>query len=364
MADDHQPALIDWLRKHWSRADPDQRRLVRRLVYTGAVCLALIVAALIVANSYWREDVSRSAIAVVTLLLIALTALLFFGAKGPKTIVAVAALVVALVGLGGGTIDVEGVLPDGPVPRGAVICPDLPDGDHFHGTVAEPDFGYTHLRAEPSLDGDIGVRYWEGCEVAFDRWCLGEPKSDWRFEVPDPVWLHVVGADPDPQYIASADIKARPAFEKMDWPAHRCPGGNRLPRQPELTAPTTKRISGPVEIAAAAPDAVEVGFAVYFEETPGRRQSASWHQIGIDFNTDDGITADWDTRSVPGQGRPLVAPVRVLAVPCLGLEFPAEEEVQRSYLVVNHGGRHAAPMPLPLHSLGQARLKACDNDRR
>ncbi len=353
--------LIDWLRKRWRGATTDRRRLV----YVAVIWLALIVGALIVASSYWREDVSRSAIAVVTLLLMALTALLFFGARGPKTFVAVAATATAIIGLGGGGVDVEGLLPDGPVPRGAVICPGLPDGKYPHGTVAEPDFGYTHLRAGPTLNAEIGLRYSEGCEVAFDSWCLGDPKMDWRFDVPDPVWLRVVGADRDPQYIASADIKARPASENMGWRA--CPGDQPRPGRPELTAPTSKRISGPVEIAAAAPRAVEVGFAVYFEEAPGQRESANWHQIGIDFNTDDGITAEWDTRSVPGQSRRLVAPVTIAAVPCLGLEFPAPYShvtALRSYLVANRGGKHAGVMPLSPDSIRQAKGEACDNDQR
>jgi hypothetical protein len=363
MADEQRSAWIDSLRKRWSGTSTERRRLVRRLAYTVAICLVLIVGALIVANSYWREEVSRSAIAAVTLLLIALTALLFFGTKGPSTFLTIALGLTAIVGLAGGAIDVEGILPDGPVPRGAVICPDLPDGDHFDGTVAEPDFGYTHLRAEPTLDAKIGLRYSEGCEVAFNGWCVGDPKNDWRFDVPDPVWLRVVDADPAPQYIASADVKAGPAFEKMDWPsADECP--EKLPGRPELTAPTNRRISGPVEIAASAPDAVEVGFAVYFKESPEQRQTASWHQIGIDFDTDDGITADWDTRSVPGQSRGLVAPVTIAAVPCLGLEFPARHPEWRSYIVANHEGRQPAPMPLRPARLKPARTEACDNDQR
>jgi hypothetical protein len=358
MADGDQQTLIDWLWERWRRAS----RIQRRLAYTAAIWLVLIVGALIVADSYWHEDVSRSAIAVVTLLLMVLTALLFFGARGPKTALGVATAGAAIFTLGGGAFDLEGLLPDGPVPRGAVICPELPDGKHFNGTVAEPDFGYTHLRAEPNLHAKIGLRYSEGCEVAFDSYCLGEPKQDWRFGVPDPVWLSVVGADPQHKYMASADVKAGPAGGKV--PLISCPGGVPPPGPPELTAPTTKRISGAVEIAAAAPGAVEVGFAVYFEEIPRQPQSASWHQIGIDFNTDDGITADWDTRSVPGQSRRLVAPVTVVAVPCLGLEFPAEHEARRSYLVANRGRKATRALDPPPDSFATAREAACDNDQR
>jgi hypothetical protein len=358
MADDDQARLIDWLHDRWRRAGRNERRLI----YLAAIWLVLIVGAVVVANSYWREDVSRSAIAVVTLLLMAVTALLLFGAAGPKTALGVAAAATAIVSLGGGAIDVQGLLPDGPVPRGAVICPDLPDGDHFHGTVAEPDFGYTHLRAEPSLDAKIGLRYADGCEVAFDHWCLGDPKMDWRFDVPDPVWLRVVDADPGYQYISSADVKAGPASEKVPW--FNCPGGKPVPGRPELTAPTAERISGPVQLAAAAPGAVEVGFAAYYEDDPGWSQSASWHQIGIDFNTDDGITADWDTRSIPGQSRRLIAPVTLVAVPCLGLEFPAPQAARRFYFVANRAEQPARGRSVAPGSFAPARTAACDNDAR
>ena len=358
MPDDDQPTLIDWLRRRWR----DAGRTERRLVYMAAIWLVLIAGAFVVADSYWREDLSRSAIAVVTLLLMALTALLFFGARGPKTLLAVLAAAGAIFALGGGAFEVEDLLPEGPIPRGAVICPDLPDGHHYHGTVKEPDFGYTHLRAEPNLSAAIGVRYSEGCEVAFDGWCLGEPKNDWRFEVPDPVWLRVLDADPDAPYVASADVAARPPLDKGLWVGCH---GKPWPDRPELTAPTHKRISGPVEITAAAPGAVEVGFAVYFEKRPGYRSSASWHQIGIDFNTADGISADWDTRSVPGQSRGLVAPVTVIAVPCLGLEFPANHEAQASYLVANRGGEEPTEvLHPPPDSFEQARQDACDNAER
>ena len=359
MPDEDRPRLIDSLTERWRDASRNQRRGV----YMSAIWLILIVAALIVADSVWRDDLSRSAIAVVTLTLMVVTALHFFGRRGWGTIAAVVGAAVIIFSLSGVTgLHVETLLPDGPIPAGAVICPALPDGHHFHGEVAEPDFGYTHLRAEPTLDAKIGQRYSNGCEVAFDSWCLGEPKNDWRFDVPDPVWLSVVDADPDYQYIASADVKAGPAGEHVS--PRPCPEDKPRPGPPELTAPTSRRISGPVEIAAAAPDAVEVGFAVYFEEVPGQPWSASWHQIGIDFNTDDGITADWDTRSVPGQSRRLVAPVTILAVPCFGLEWPAKQATRSSYLISNRGGKRPAVLSPSPETLEGARQEACDNDAR
>jgi hypothetical protein len=106
-----------------------------------------------------------------------------------------------------------------------------------------------------------------------------------------------------------------------------------------------------------------VGFAVYYADHPADPRSGEWHQIGIDEDTGDGVTQEWDSRSVPGQSRRRPASVTVLVVPCLGLGTPFDKFAQRTYVVSNRGG----PPPPTLHPPGDltaAELIACTNVQR
>ena len=136
-----------------------------------------------------------------------------------------------------------------------------------------------------------------------------------------------------------------------------------LPDPPEITAPTRRRLTGPIEIAAAAPGAIEVGFAVYYTDFDAGDDLPDWHQIGVDAEAGDGFTARWDTRSVPGQGeRGGQARITVLVAPCLGLHFPARHADWRNYVAANGGGglRRARP---PRESIPHARRVACTAER-
>ena len=125
-----------------------------------------------------------------------------------------------------------------------------------------------------------------------------------------------------------------------------------------------------MEITAAAPHAIQVGFAVFYENVAGDPGSAKWHQIGVDVHTSDGISAQWDTRSVPGQSAPRPASVTIAAVPCIGLESPYYHRgrrlaaEQRSYVVANRGGPRPAQLSVPVDEMDGAGEEACNNAAR
>jgi hypothetical protein len=121
--------------------------------------------------------------------------------------------------------------------------------------------------------------------------------------------------------------------------------------------------------AFASVDASEVGFAAYYENRPGEASSASWHQIGVDLDTADGVDASWDTRSIPGQSLEAPARVTIAAVPCLGLDnaFSKDEKVvagTRSYIAANRHGQLPSPHSPPLDSMSAAGAAACNNQGR
>jgi hypothetical protein len=313
----------------------------------------------LIADLKWRDELPRSTIAAGALVAVALIVLWLFGSSGWKSALGVLSAVGAILVTAGAAVDLDQRLPDGPAPPGALVdCPDYPEGTHPDGYVAELELGYTLVRPQPNLRTKALLKYPPGCRLAFDGYCLGEPKDDWRFDLLDPVWYSLASAE---GYVPSADIRARPrrGIALLD-----CEGDEPPPRPPEITAPPGGRLTGPVEIAAAAPGAIEVGFAVYYPEIAGRADSARWHQIGVDLNTGDGITANWDSRSVPGQGERRPASITLLAVPCLGLEFPAEEVDRRRYVVANGGGPRPARITPPAESISGARQVACDNVER
>ncbi len=328
------------------------------------VLLALIAGlVLVVSDNVWRERIPRSTIAAIAIALAVLSALWLFGLRGSKVALSILTALGAIFIAAGTAFDWSGLLGSGPPPPGAVVdCPDEAEQGQFDGVVAPTEIGYAHLREEADLHSGIVVRYPPGCELAFDGYCLGEPKDDWRFDIQDPVWFRTAGGD---GYVASADLKAGPAGGNV--PSVACPGREPAPRRPEVTAPLRPTISGPVEFAAAVPEAIQVGFAVYYDDDPGPRDASSWHQIAVDIETGNGISARWDSRSVPGQSLHRAADVTLMAVPCNGLEFPSDRHTERAYVVANRSVPHLeakARAPDPIHAGPAALAIACDNPDR
>jgi hypothetical protein len=344
------------------------RANAKPLALMVGIWLVIVVGAYLASRHWWRDDLSRSLIGALALILCAVAALAIFGVKGPRTLLAVLAAFGAVVAVGGGTVNVNSLLSDGPPKEGAVVnCPPEPSDRAPHGFVAETELGYSHLRSEPNLSAHVFLKYPPGCELQFTGYCVGEPKIHWRFHDPDPVWFRALGDFHD-GYIPRADIRAGPGpNSKISLQA--CPGGKPPPHQPEITSPLERRLEGPVEITAAAPNAAEVGFAVYYEDLPGQPESAAWHQIGVDLNTADGIRAGWDTRSIPGQSDRRLAPLTIAAVSCLGLDFAFYDDGNlsagtRSYVAANRGGPAPHPLPPPDESMLEAGQAACNNQNR
>jgi len=326
----------------------------------------IIVGAYLVSLHWWRDELSRSLIGAMALVLCAVSALVIFGVQGPKTLVAVFATFGAVVAIGGGKANVGALLSDGPPQEGAIVnCPPQPPDRAPHGFVAEVGSGYALLRSDPNLSAHVPLRYPSGCELRFTSYCIGEPKLHWRFHDPDPVWFYALG-DFHPGYIAGADIRAGPRANSL--PFKRCPG-EPSPARPEITAPLEHTLKGPIEITAAAPNTTEVGFAAYYEDRPGRPQSATWHQLGVDLNTSNGVSSDWDTRSIPGQSLRMPTRLTIAAVPCLGLDFPFYKDGRvsagvRSYIAANRSGPIPAPLTPTEASMPDAGEAACNNQAR
>ncbi len=146
--------------------------------------------------------------------------------------------------------------------------------------------------------------------------------------------------------------------------------GRRIPtRATQITTPLEHKLRGRLEITSAAPNAAEVGFAVYHEDLPGQASSATWHQIGVDLNTADGISSNWDTRSIPEQSRRSPAPLTIAAVGCLGLDFRSTNTassrpgcVATSRQIATD--QHRKPLPPPPESMPEAGQAACNNQNR
>jgi hypothetical protein len=357
----------------WWRADGIKSLLAALRANWKPLLLMLLIWLLIgfgawlVAKLTWRDDVSRSLIGGVALVLFAATTLTIFGVQGPKTLIAVLAALGAVVAIGGGTIKINALLSAGPPHEGALVnCPPKPSDQVTHGFVAETDLGYSLVRVQPNLSSHVLLRYPPGCELQFARsYCIGAPKASWRFHDPNSVWFYARG-DFRSGYIPDADIRAGPKGTHLARVS--CPGGEPAPQRPEITSPVEHRLKGRIEITAAVPHANEVGFAAYYEDRPGRRGSAAWHQIGVDLNTHDGISADWDSRSIPGQSSTRPAAVTIAVVPCLALEFPFRSEGGRSagmrrYVAANRGGGGARPLMPPASTLEPGET-ACNNEAR
>ena len=144
------------------------------------------------------------------------------------------------------------------------------------------------------------------------------------------------------------------------------PRGTSEPTRPEITSPLRKRLTGPVEFTAAAPTAIQVGFAISYDHIAGASDSyRAWHQIGVDLNTGDGVGVSWDSRSVRGQRDREVSRVTLLAVPCLGLDFPGRFPAIDTYLIANHARGDAKATPAERPVVGADALEeACKNSER
>jgi hypothetical protein len=334
-----------------------------RFLVLLALLSVVAAGAIFVSNHAWRDSLPRSTIAAVGIGLSVLCALWLFGNRGSTTALSVLAALGAILVAAGAAVNWDHVLSPGPPPPGAVVdCPDLSSQASFTGTVAPTEIGYTHLRAEADLHSPVHFRYPPGCTLAFDAYCLGEAKDDWRFDTQDPVWLRTASHD---GFVSSADLKAGPPGGNV--PEINCPGETPEPGRPEITAPLAPALKGRVTFAAADPDAIQVGFALYYDEAPGHLKKSGWHQLGVDLDTGDGINASWDSRSVPGQSSHRPAAVTLMAVPCNGLEFPSQDHIERAYWVANRQirhGRSAATAPTPEHGGSAARTLACANTDR
>ena len=336
----------------------------KRLGVMLCIWLAIAAGAYLASRHWWRDDLPRSTIGAVALVLWAAAALAIFGASGPKTLVAVVVAFGAVVAIGGGTVTLDALLDDGPPQEKAIVnCPPEPTGNT--GFVA-PTLGSALVREEASLSSGVLLRYTPGCELRLPSYCIGDPKNHWRFNVPDPVWFRAPGDFHD-GFIASADIRGAPSLERLS-PAQDCPR-TPPPGTPEITSPLDQRLSGEVEITAAVPHAVQVGFAVFYEDNAGKPRSATWHQIGVDVNPSDGVSAQWDTRSVPGQSTRRPASVTIAVVPCIGLEAPYYHRdhlaaEKHSYVVANRGGPRPAQLSVPVEERDDAGEKACNNAAR
>ena len=355
---------------------PRRGRSSRRLIALAAGLAAIALLAVLVSRISWREDVPRSTIAAIAIALAVLLALWLFGSRGSGTAVGVLAALGAILVAAGASLDWNKILGSGSPPEGAVVdCPDLPSDPEFTGVVAPTELGYTHVRLQAGFS-DVDARYPPGCELAFDGYCLGAPKDDWRFDTQDPVWFRLAEPldDGGRGYVASADLKAGPPrvapadgnAGPLRYVVAEVGCGTPEPTRPEITSPLRKRLTGPVEFTAAAPTAIQVGFAVNYDHIAGAKDSTrAWHQIGIDLNTGDGVGVSWDSRSVPGQRDGEVSRVTLVVVPCLGLEFPGRFAAKETYLIANHARRNAKATPAerPVVDAG-AREEACNNSDR
>lgn len=348
---------IDRMRERWNEASPIQKRWV----LVAAVALVLAGLTFLIADLTWRKDVPRPWLVAAWLLLSVVTAYLLVGRAGPTrvmTLVAAAGVALTFVG---GERNLDAVFPDGPAPSREPVCPGFASDAPLDGFVGNTDLGYTQVREGPALGAPLVAApnlLAVGCRVAFSGYCFGEPKDDWRFDTPNPVWFRLAGKE---GYVAAADLRAESPIAGYEPDA--CPTGLPPPQGPELTAPLKRSLSGAIEIAAAAPDSAVVGFAAYYEDRPGTEATARWHQIGADTETADGITVRWDTRSVPGQSSRRTAPVTLAVVNCQGLGNPYGEVVTRSYLVSNRGtDRTSSPkLSAPRAEAGEV---ACNNADR
>jgi hypothetical protein len=335
---------------------PEGASLRARSTALAGSVVGVAAAALLIADLVWRDWLPRSTIAAGGLAALALIAVWLFGSSGWRVALGVLSALGAILLAAGTALDLDQRLPDGPPPLGALVdCPGDAEGP-WDGFVAPTRLSYTAVRDRPSLIGTIWRRYPTGCELAFDGYCIGEPKDHWLFHEQDPVWFSWADRH---GYVPSADIAGGPSAGHVD--RRDCAHDKPLPDPPQITAPGRRRLTGPIEIAAAAPGAIEVGFAVYYADSDAGLDLADWHQIGVDVQTGDGITARWDTRSVPGQGE-RGRPITVLAAPCLGLQFPAPDSVQRNYVAANGGGGVGRKSPPP-DSIDHARRVACDAER-
>ena len=167
------------------------RAVLSRLIALVVGLAVIACLAVLVSRISWREEIPRSTIAAIAIGLAVLLALWLFGSRGSGTAVGVLAALGAILVAAGASLDWNKILGSGSPPEGALVdCPDLPSDPEFTGVVAPTELGYTHVRLEAGFS-EVDARYPPGCELAFDGYCLGDPKDDWRFDTQDPVWFRL-----------------------------------------------------------------------------------------------------------------------------------------------------------------------------
>jgi hypothetical protein len=339
------------------RSESDTRK---RILVLFLVCAVFVGGAFAIAALTWKDDVSRELITGLALTGMVVATIIFLPRQGGTAVIAAFALVAGILAFAGTSGSVEGVLPDGPAPQGAVVaCPGPGEGFKFKAPAfdEENENGYVTVResARTSEDNEA-ARYQLPCELGFSGYCIGEVTTDLKFGTPDALWFIL---ESEEGVIASSTINMPETPDHL--PVSVCDGQSDPPTEPTLTAPRRRQLTGPVEFAAAAPGAPMVGFSVYYEDVPDEPHSARWHALDIDEKVGDGIQADFDSRSVP-LGRDDGAGIAVAVVPCLALEFPHDTQAIGYFTV----GADSSPRTIsaPRSSHDQARAQACLNEDR
>jgi hypothetical protein len=329
----------------WERARASRHRTPVAIAF-ALVALGLAV---LVADNVSKGDITREAIASVAFLLVAVDLLVFFG----PTVFGIVGAAFAFASISGAQI--ADLLPDGPRDPTVAYCPDAGPAGEFSGTVFKnvPEDGAA-VREEANTDSEIVERYTPRCRQHFRAWCIGETRTDLALRTPDALWYELSSRR---GYMASATVKVREPPVNLRF--NRCPGGRPPAVRPTIVGPRGPTIRGKVTVEAEAPRAPFVGFVAYFADKPGQPASATWHFIAQDVKAADGISASWDTRSVPGRNRGS-RPAVVAAVPCYTAAVPAHVQGMKAYRVGDPGARPVGRELTPGGGeLVEARRQAC-----
>lgn len=320
-----------------------------RLPVVVAVVVITLGIAVLLAAVTSKADISRPAIASGAFLLIALALLAFFDGK----VLAAVAAVLAFASISGAQI--ADLLPAGKRAPGEAYCPGAGPPGEVAGTVFDnvPKDGAA-VREEANTDSNIVERYSGNCRQNLRSWCIGEAQPDLALGTPDAIWYELSTRR---GYIASATVKVRQPPTNVAF--SRCPGGGAVAVRPMIVAPRGPTLAGKVTVEAEAPRAPFVGFVAYFADDAGDPESAAWHFVAQDSKTTDGVSAEWDTRSVPGRSRG-AQPAVLAVVPCYAAGVPADVQDLKAFRVGVKGQRRAPGDLNPVGSeLATGRRAAC-----